>query len=137
VFLDFKPRDASSCSNSNETCGYSAEAKRKTPFETWVGFYPGIPTFSDYYFQTTVSSSIGVSSFTVRIQDGDKVIHATNNDVGFPFDDVILPQLSRSCLAFNTTTRTLSITVAVSDSTHLLPWFGDSKLMRYIDKRRR
>ncbi|KAH8899160.1 heme peroxidase [Thozetella sp. PMI_491] len=87
-----------------------------------TGLYPGMPSFTTYLFNATVTTAEGVSFFSVSIDEGSNTTVADNEGLGFPFPDVLVPQASGTCtrLAFvgplsKYSNNTLEITVAARD----------------------
>ncbi|KAH8894639.1 heme peroxidase [Thozetella sp. PMI_491] len=123
VFLDFQSRDAATCLSSGlATCEYSVQAQRTSASHTWTGLYPGMPSFYEYNFETNVPASIGVSSFNIRLQDGETTITETNGGAGYPWDDTLQPQLDRSCIGIPETAggwRNVTVAVRRQGCSHL------------------
>ncbi len=118
VFIDFKSRAGAVCvPTPAQPCEYSVQAGPAGFGNTYQPKYGGCLTFKSYTFEITMPTNVGVSSFTVRLEDGTNVIQETNGGHGFPFDDTLQPQLGKSCWEFsfqNATGAWRNITVAVS-----------------------
>ncbi|KAH8900717.1 heme peroxidase [Thozetella sp. PMI_491] len=81
--------------------------------------YPNSPSFSMYFFTTTANLSTGISSFNVKAEEGGNVVFLNDNGgAGFPTDDHVVQQLSRSCTVGSGNPSAvwgLNITLAVRD----------------------
>jgi hypothetical protein len=105
VFVDFKPRDSTTCSphSLDSPCEFSVAAEPLIGFNPVTGLFPGLPQFEIYQFNIALPSLLGVSSFNVRIQDKSTTIVETNGGSGFPLNDAILPQVSASSVVVKLT----------------------------------
>src|ERR1700761_6976305 len=105
VTIHYTARDGTACPECP-----SIPATTNSSF-TGTGFI--VPSFSFYLFSATIPVSRGISSFTVQISDGSASTNATNGGAGFPVQDSVIFQESRSCATFG---GGASLVAAVSSS---------------------
>ncbi|KAI1097412.1 heme peroxidase, partial [Jackrogersella minutella] len=84
-----------------------------------VGYYNNMPNFTSYLFNTSVPTTVGVSSFNVQIKDGDVDNTFSNGGQGFPLQDSLAIQEESTCYFLeyigSQSNNTLQVTAAVRD----------------------
>jgi hypothetical protein len=115
VYVHLRPRSGKDCVTTNSCV--KAVAKTNTGMISTGFFRPQV--FTWYSFEQAVPLDYGISSFSVElVQDGTSVIE-NNGGGGFPFQDIVLPQLQLSCTGGvfeSTSVAHLNATVAVGVS---------------------